>query len=100
MRSASLTLPDSQAPQVARADSSRQLTGRIERVHAIKHTLVQRYRLEGLPMPLIREAIATAEAQAWLSGFPHLFLPDLADEILRQLRQKEALIHPEYAQAA
>jgi len=51
-------------------------------------------------MPLVREAIAAAEAQAWLTGYPHLFLPDLADEILRQLRQKGALIHPEYAQAA
>jgi len=48
-------------------------------------------------MNFIREAIATAEAEAWLSGFPHLFLPDLADEMLRRLLQS---VHPEYAQAA
>jgi len=51
-------------------------------------------------MSLIREAIATAEAEAWLSGFPHLFLPDLADEILRHLRQRRPSDHPEFAQAA
>ena len=70
------------------------------RVLAIKQILIARYRREGVPRDLIREAIAGAEAQAWLSGFPHLFLPDLADEILDHLRQKRSSIHPEYAQAA
>lgn len=77
-----------------RADSCRRLTGRVV---AIKRILIERYRLQGVPMNFIREAIATAEAEAWLSGFPHLFLPDLADEMLRRLLQN---VHPEYAQAA
>jgi len=97
MRSASHALADSQPSHLTEADLCRLLTAR---VLAIKQALVERYRIEGLPMPLVREAIAAAEAQAWLTGYPHLFLPDLADEILRQLRQKGALIHPEYAQAA
>lgn len=70
------------------------------RVVAIKEALVARYRAQGVPAGLIREAIAAAEAQAWLSGFPHLFLPDLADEILAHLQQKRSSIHPGYAQAA
>ena len=94
MSFASPALLDSRATQ---ADSCRRLTAR---VLAIKQSLIARYRLEGVPTALIREAIAAAEAQAWLSGFPHLFLPDLADEILRRLRQKRASIHPEFAQAA
>jgi hypothetical protein len=94
MSHASSALLDSQA---AKADSCRRLTGR---VLAIKQSLLARYIREGVPMALIREAIAAAEAQAWLSGFPHLFLPDLADEILRHLRQIRVSIHPEYAQAA
>jgi hypothetical protein len=84
-------------PTVSAADSCRRLT---DRVLAIKQILVDSYRLQGVPLPLIREAIATAEAEAWRAGFPHLFLPDLADEILRRLRQKGGSIHPEYAQAA
>jgi hypothetical protein len=69
-------------------------------VMILKALLIERYRTEGHPGSLIREAIATAEAQAWLTGFPQLFLPELTDEIVRQLRQKWAPIHPEYAQAA
>jgi hypothetical protein len=78
-----------------RIESCRKLTGR---VLAIKKLLVESYRLQGVPVNLIREALAAAEAEAWLSGFPHLFLPDLADEILRHLRAHRA--HPGYAQAA
>ena len=91
MRSASPTLLDS---QVTQADSCRRLT---DRVLAIKQSLIARYRVEGIPASVVRHVIAAAEAQAWLSGFPHLFLPDLADEILRQ---KQVVTHPEYAQAA
>jgi hypothetical protein len=69
------------------------------RVLIIKQRLVERYRTAGLPMAVIRDAIAAAEADAWLSGFPHLFLPDLADEVIRHLLAKVAT-HPEYAQAA
>lgn len=70
------------------------------RVLAIKEILIARFRREGIPMNLVRYAIATAEAQAWFSGFPHLFLPDLADEILDHLRQKRPSSHPDLAQAA
>jgi hypothetical protein len=97
MRSTLPTLPDSRVSLVEKADSCRRLTGRVV---AIKRILVERYRREGYAMSLIREAIATAEAEAWLSGFPHLFLPDLADEILRHLSQRRASDHPEFAQAA
>jgi len=97
MNSASPILLDAAVSQEATADRCRVTTSR---VLTIKQALVARYRLEGVPMGLIREAIAAAEAQAWGSGFPHLFLPDLADEILGQLREKRALIHPEFAQAA
>lgn len=88
---------DSQLSSLAKADSCRRLANRVV---AIKQSLLARYRTEGIPGALIREAIAAAEAQAWLSGFPHLFLPALADEILDHLRQKRSSIHPEYAQAA
>ncbi len=97
MRSAQ---PVPSEPQFARldpADSRRRLT---ERVIATKQILVESYLLQGLPSALVREAIAAAEAEAWRVGFPHLFLPDLADEILRRLRQKNGSIQPEYAQAA
>ena len=33
----------------------------------------------------IREAIHQAEIVAWHTDFPHLFLPDLAEEAIRQL---------------
>jgi hypothetical protein len=79
------------------ADSCRRLAAR---VIAIKQILVESYLLQGVPSALVREAIASAEAEAWRVGFPHLFLPDLADEMLRQLREKRGSIHPEYAQAA
>ena len=95
MCSASPVLLDPKAAKTAQAiqaDSCRRLT---RRVLVIKESLIARYRREGVPMSLVREAIAAAEAKAWLSGFPHLFLPDLADEILRQKQTRH-----EYAQAA
>jgi hypothetical protein len=97
MSPTSQTLPDSRLALVEKADSCRRLTGRVV---TIKRILVERYHRQGVPMSLIREAIATAEAEAWLSGFPHLFLPDLADEILRHLSQRRTAEHPEFAQAA
>jgi len=97
MRSTQAAVPDSKVSLVEKADSCRRLTGRVV---TIKRILVERYRRERIPMSLIREVIATAEAEAWLSGYPHLFLPDLADEILRHLRQTRASDHPEFAQAA
>jgi len=98
MNATSPTLSDSRRISlVEKADSCRRLTGRVV---AIKQILVERYRRQGFPMSVIREAIATAEAQAWLSGFPHLFLPGLADEILRHLSQRRISEHPEFAQAA
>jgi hypothetical protein len=97
MRSASSIPSGSPPAELDRTDSCRRLT---TRVVATKQILIQSYLLQGVPSALVREAIAIAEAEAWRVGFPHLFLPVLADEILRQLRQKGASIHPEYAQAA
>ena len=103
MCSASRAFPGSEVSQASQAtvalqaESCNRLTVRVVQ---IKQTLVARYRLTGTPENVIREAVASAEAQAWLSGFPHLFLPDLADEILEHLLQKPSSIHPEYAQAA
>lgn len=97
MSSVSPILLDSTDSLEIRARRCRLTTSR---VISIKDTLVARYRLEGTPMPLVREAIASAESLAWLTGFPHLFLPGLADEILDQLRQKEGSFHPEFAEAA
>jgi hypothetical protein len=97
MRSVS---PNPAPPRFAefdRTESCRRLTARVVE---IKQILVQSYLLQGAPSDVVREAIAIAEAEAWRSGFPHLFLPDLADEVLRRLLQKGASIHPEYAQAA
>jgi hypothetical protein len=97
MRSASSILPESQFVELERADFCRRLAARVV---AIKQILVQSYLVQGVPSGVVREAIAMAEAEAWRAGFPDLFLPDLADEILRRLLQKGASIHPEYAQAA
>ena len=80
-----------------RENSCRQLTARVV---AIKQILVESYRLQGYPVPLIREAIGAAEAEAWLSGFPHLFLPELADEMLRRRSENRVSGHPGFAQAA
>jgi hypothetical protein len=88
---------ESQVSVVEKADSCRLVAARVV---AIKERLLERYRQEGQPVGLVREAIAGAEAKAWLTGYPHLFLPDLAEEILRQLREKGASSHPLYAQAA
>ena len=97
MSASTPVLLNSQASDESRANRCRRTRGR---VLLIKESLISRYRGEGVPIGLIREAIASAEAQAWRTGFPHLFLPDLADEIIDQLRQKRVLIHPELAQAA
>jgi hypothetical protein len=70
------------------------------RVIALKQTLASRYELIGVPVELIRQAVAIAEPEAWLSGFPHLFLPALVEESLGRLLQHGASIHPDYAQAA
>jgi hypothetical protein len=86
-----------QVLQELKADRCRVTT---RRVVAIKERLVARYRVQGIPAEVVREAIAAAEAQAWGSGYPHLFLPGLADEMVEQLRQKRSSIHPELAQAA
>ena len=47
---------------------------------ALKEQLLQRYDalLPGRP-GLVRELIAEAEALAWETPFPHLFLPDFAE---------------------
>ena len=47
---------------------------------------------------LIREAVAEAEALAWQTPFPHLFLPDFAE--LRVAEMSLALEQPPLARAA
>jgi len=96
MNRTTLTAESAQVSIFEKTETCHLITGRVV---AIKQRLVERYRVNGLPMTLIRDAIAAAEADAWLSGFPHLFLPDLADEVVRHLLAKVAT-HPEYAQAA
>jgi hypothetical protein len=96
VKSTPLLPDDADLSLVGRTETCRLLTAR---VLVIKQRLIERYRMEGHPIRLIRDAIAAAEADAWLSGFPHLFLPDLADEVVRHLLAKTAA-HPEYAQAA
>ena len=39
---------------------------------------------------LVRDAIAAAEALAWLTPFPHLFLPDLAEARIASLASQSA----------
>ena len=47
---------------------------------ALKQHLIAKYE-DALPgrRHLVRELIAQAEAQAWETPFPHLFLPDFAE---------------------
>ena len=40
---------------------------------------------------LVRDTIAAAEALAWLTPFPHLFLPDLAEARIASLASQSAL---------
>lgn len=64
---------------------------------ALKEQLITKYE-DALPgrRHLVRELIAEAEALAWETPFPHLFLPDFAE-----LRLAEVLaIEPAYARAA
>ena len=39
---------------------------------------------------LVRDTIAAAEALAWLTPFPHLFLPDLAEACIASLASQSA----------
>jgi hypothetical protein len=47
--------------------------------------------LPGQP-ELVRDAIAVAEALAWLTPFPHLFLPDLAEARITSLASQSAFV--------
>jgi hypothetical protein len=61
--------------------------GRLEVVlRALKSRLQAQYerRFPGEAMR-IREAISQAEMVAWQTDFPHLFLPDLAEEAITRL---------------
>lgn len=40
-----------------------------------------------LPRQLIQQVVNEAEALAWATRYPHLFLPDLAEEKLQSARQ-------------
>jgi hypothetical protein len=65
---------------------------------ALKERLIVRYE-EALPerRHLVGDLIAEAEALAWETPFPHLFLPDLADVRFKELLATQP---PPYAQAA
>ena len=41
---------------------------------------------------LVHDAIAAAEALAWLTPFPHLFLPDLAEARITSLASQSGFI--------
>lgn len=58
----------------------------VERVGMLKTKLIEQFRSEFASARhdrLIRHAVREAEALAWLTPFPHLFLPMLAEEKVR-----------------
>lgn len=60
--------------------------GTVERVRKLKTRLIEQFRSEfdsARHDRLIRHAVREAEALAWLTPFPHLFLPMLAEEKLQ-----------------
>jgi hypothetical protein len=63
-------------------------------VKALTHRLQLRYeRIHPDQSELIRNVIAEAEAMAWeLSFFPHLFLPDLVEARIAELRLQPAFV--------
>ena len=65
---------------------------------ALKEQLRQKYEnvLPGRP-GLVREIIAEAEALAWETPFPHLFLPDFAE---LRLAKVMATLQPAFVRAA
>jgi hypothetical protein len=71
----------------AAPDSSDVYSGRLEvALRALKWRLQVQYehRFPG-EAERIRQAIIQAERSAWHTDFPHLFLPDLVEEAIRQL---------------
>ena len=48
---------------------------------------------------LVRDAIAAAEALAWLTPFPHLFLPDLAEARIASLASQSAFAGDDFITA-
>ena len=58
---------------------------------AIKSRLVRVFAgvFAGLSTPVIRQAVNEAEALAAATGLPHLFLPALAEEKVREARQRQ-----------
>jgi hypothetical protein len=62
----------------------------------LRNRLYEKYE-QKLPAYLVRQIVSEAEALAWQTPFPHLFLPDYAE-----VRFAEVLAHPrtDFAQAA
>ncbi len=60
-----------------------------DRVRALKAELLENFRRDFALTSnghLIRRALDEAEALAWLTPFPQLFLPELAEEKVQELR--------------
>lgn len=59
----------------------------------LRNRLYEKYE-PVMPAHLVRQIVAQAEALAWQTPFPHLFLPDYAEvrvaEVLRQVSFAEA----------
>jgi hypothetical protein len=68
-------------------------------VKELTHRLQAQYeRIHPDQSELIRYVIAEAEAKAWeLSFFPHLFLPDLVDARIAELKLQPAFARSEAA---
>ena len=64
----------------------------------LKEQLIAKYE-DALPgrRHLVRELVAEAEALAWETSFPHLFLPDFAE---LRLAEVLAIEQPAFARAA
>ena len=60
------------------------------KLNQLKNFLIQKLADEvqgSVPDRLLQQAVVEAEALAWSTPFPHLFLPALAEEKVRSARQ-------------
>src|SRR5438105_10964790 len=70
------------------------LVGTLKKTVSVQ--LTRQFRAQ-LPAALIQRAVDEAELLARGSGFPHLFLPELAAEQVRRIRASVAHDEPELA---
>jgi hypothetical protein len=59
------------------------------KVSKLKEQLIARYEATAGSSSRVREALSTAESQAWETSFPHLFFPDLAEVHLAAVFDEE-----------